>query len=186
MRPQLAEYGRKNTENVWISGTFQVLLDKDGNYADVGRTEENLLFYEVPDGKEFEGCCSEFFWVLKTCAEYVLRKEIPAAMFYLNLSVRDVLNRMVRWYICLKNKRPVEPGILDSYLERYLPEEIWDGYCRTYACAEQASLWNALDEMTELFHRVGVEVAAKINTAFPDRQKQAMLDFITRLKNGEL
>lgn len=102
MLPQFREYGRKNSENVWISGTFQVLLDKDGSYADVGREKENLLFYEVPDRKDFEGCCSEFFRVLKTCAKSVLRKEIPAAMFYLNLSVRDVLNRMIRWYICLR------------------------------------------------------------------------------------
>lgn len=43
-------------------------------------------------------------------------------------------------YICLKNKEPVELGILDSYLERYLPEEIWAGYSQTYACAEQTSL----------------------------------------------
>lgn len=40
--------------------------------------------------------------------------------------------------------------------------------------------------MIELFHRVGVEVAAEINTVFPDRQKQAMLDFIVQLKNMEL
>lgn len=177
------KYGRKNTENAWISGTFQVLMDKDGRYADVEKTEEKLLFYEVPNVKEFEGCCSEFFWVLKTYAEYVLRKEIPAAMFYLNFSVRDVLNRMIRWYICLQNKEPVELGILDSYLERYLPEDIWVGYCRTYVCAEQVSLWNALYAMTEVFHSTGVEVAAEIDTVFPDGQQQAMLDFIAWLKN---
>lgn len=150
----------------------------------MGKMEEELLFYEIPKVKDFEGCCSEFFWVLKTYAEYVLRKEIPAAMFYLNLSVRDVLNRMVRWYICLQNKGPVGLGILDSYLERYLPEDIWEGYCRTYVCAEQIFMWDALDEMTEVFHRTAVEVAVRINTVFPDRQQQAMLDFIAWLKTG--
>lgn len=59
------KYGRVNAENVWISGTYQVLLDKDGSYADVGKTKEELLYYEVPNVKDFEGCCSEFFWVLK-------------------------------------------------------------------------------------------------------------------------
>lgn len=179
------KYGRVNTENVWISGTYQVLLDKDGSYADVGKTKEELLYYEVPNGKDFEGCCSEFFWVLKTYAEYALREEIPAAMFYLNFSVRDVLNRMIRWYICLQNKEPVELGILDSYLERYLPEDIWACYCRTYVCAEDVAMWNALDEMTEIFRRTGVEVAAKINAVFPDRQRQDMLEFIAGLKNLE-
>lgn len=180
------KYVKKNTENVWISGTYEVLLDKNREYADVGKTEDELLYYEIPTAKDFEGCCGEFFWVLKTYAEYVLREEIPAAMFYLNLSVRDVVNRMIRWYICLQNREPVELGILDSYLERYLPRDMWICYCETYACAEEASMWKALDAMAEVFHMAGEEVAACIDTVFLDRQEQDMLEFIKRLKSSEI
>lgn len=176
------KYVAKNTENAWISGTYEVILDKRGEYINVGRTDEELLFYEIPEIKDFKGCCGEFYWVLKTYAEYVLRKEIPAAMFYLNLSVRDVVNRMIRWYICLREKRPVELGILDSYLDRYLPEKLWACYCETYACADEASMWKAFDAMTSVFHLAGQEVASEIGAAFPDEQEQDMMRFIKGLK----
>ena len=179
------KYGKKNTENAWISGTYEVLLDKNRKYTDVGKTEEDLLFYEIPTVKDFEGCCSEFYWVLKTYAEYVLRGEIPAAMFYLNLSVRDVVNRMIRWYICLQNGKPVELGILDSYWERYLPGDMWLCYCETYACAEETSMWKALDAMAEVFHMAGERVAAWIDTVFPNKQEHDMLEFINQLKTAE-
>ena len=175
------KYVKKNTENAWISGTYEVLLDKNREYTDVGKAEEELSFYEIPTVKDFQGCCGEFYWVLKTYAEYVLRGEIPAAMFYLNFSVRDVENRMIRWYICLQNKKPVELGILDSYLERYLPRDMWACYCETYACAEEASMWKALDAMAEVFHMAGERVAKWIDTVFPDKQEQDMREFIQRM-----
>ena len=132
--------------------------------------------------KDFEGCCGEFYWVLKTYAEYVLRKEIPAAMFYLNLSVRDVVNRMIRWYICLQNGKPVELGILDSYMENYLSGDMWACYCETYACAEETSMWKALDAMVLVFHMAGEKVATWIDTVFPEKQEQDMREFFNRLK----
>lgn len=176
------KYVKRNTENAWISGTYEVLLDKNREYTDVGKAEEDLFFYEIPTVKDFEGCCGEFFWVLKTYAEYVLRKEIPAAMFYLNLSVRDVVNRMIRWYICLKNGKPVELGILDSYMENYLSGDMWACYCETYVCAEEASMWKALDAMAFVFHLAGEKVAAWIDTAFPDKQERDMREFLKSLK----
>ncbi len=176
------KYVKKNTQNAWISGTYEVLLDKNREYTDVGKAEEELSFYEIPTVKDFEGCCGEFYWVLKTYAEYVLRKEIPAAMFYLNLSVRDVVNRMIRWYICLQNGKPVDLGILDSYMENFLPGDMWACYCETYTCAEETSMWKALDAMMAVFHMAGEKVAAWIDTAFPDKQERDMREFIKNLK----
>lgn len=176
------KYVKKNTENVWISGTYEVLLDKNREYTDVGKAGEELLFYEIPTVKDFEGCCAEFYWVLKTYAEYVLRKEIPAAMFYLNLSVRDVVNRMIHWYICLQNAKPVELGILDSYMENFLSGDMWACYCETYAYAEETSMWKALDAMMLVFHMAGEKVATWIDTVFPDKQEQDMRKFLNRLK----
>ena len=46
-------------------------------------------------------------------------------------------------------------------------------------------MWKALDAMAEVFHMVGEEVAACIDTVFPDRQEQDMLEFIKRLKSSE-
>lgn len=96
----LARCSRQKTyDNVWIGETFKVLLDKDHMLPRAERLEETqTLFAGTPTEEEFLGTCNEFFWVLKTFSEYTLRKELPAAMFYLNNPVRDLMNRMIRWH----------------------------------------------------------------------------------------
>ena len=89
----LARYnGEPNHENVWIGDTYLKILDKDGMLPAIERlSEKQTWFAQKPSEEEFHETCNEFWWVLKTFAEYTLRKELPSAMFYLNVAVRDLL-----------------------------------------------------------------------------------------------
>ena len=180
----LARYNRENVyENVWIGDTFKVILDKDDVLAEVERLEETqTLFSSKPSEEEFIGTCSEFFWVLKTFSEYALRKELPAAMFYLNNPVRDMLNRMIRWHVYLKRGKPVDMGILDGNMERLLEEELFLLYRKTYPAAECERLWEAFEAVVELWHKTAVSVAEKCGFEYPEYTEKEMLEFIQ--KNG--
>ena len=73
--------------DVWIGDTYQKLLDKDGLLTMDDRLEERQTrSSEIPTGEAFADACDEFWWVMKTFAEYTLRRELPAAMYYLNVS----------------------------------------------------------------------------------------------------
>lgn len=68
-------------DNVWIGDTFLKLLDKDELLPPIERLEEKKIFWtERPTESVFYGTCSEFFLVLKTFAEYSLRKELVSTM----------------------------------------------------------------------------------------------------------
>ncbi|WP_167562737.1 aminoglycoside 6-adenylyltransferase, partial [Butyrivibrio fibrisolvens] len=45
--------------------------------------ETQTIFADTPTKEIFDNTCNEFWWVMKTFAEYTLRKELPSAMFYL-------------------------------------------------------------------------------------------------------
>ncbi len=170
-------------ENVWIGDTFIKLLDKDGLLPEIDRLEETqTLFAGRPSEEEFTGICSEFFWVLKTFAEYTLRKELPSAMFYLNIAVRNLLNRMLRWHIYLRQGVPVDMGILDSNMEKLLENELFELYKRTYPSADYDEIWKAFDAVTELWYRVGCNVAEKCGYFYPEETEKDMLGFIAELK----
>ena len=180
----LARYYRENVyENVWIGDTFKVILDKDGILPEVERLEETqTLFADKPSEEEFLETCSEFFWVLKTFSEYALRRELPAVMFYLNNPVRDMLNRMIRWHVFLKQGKPVDMGILDGNMEKLLEEDLFLLYRKTYPTAECEQLWEAFEAVVELWHKTAVSVAEKCGFEYPEDTEKEMLEFIQ--KNG--
>ena len=182
----LARYSREKAYgNVWIGNTFKVLLDKDNMLPQAERLEETqTLFAGTPTEEEFLGTCHEFFWVLKTFSEYTLRKELPAAMFYLNNPVRDLLNRMIRWYLYRKHGKPVDMGILDSHLEKLLEKELFLLYGRTYPAAEYEQMWNAYDAVAELWHRTADSVAGSCGYRYPEETEKDMAGFIRTLRDG--
>ena len=181
----LSRFNREQIhENVWIGDTFIKLLDKDGLLPEIERLEETqTLFDGRPSEEEFIGICSEFFWVLKTFAEYTLRKELPSAMFYLNIAVRDLMNRMLRWHIYQKQGVPVDMGILDSNLEKLLEKELFDLYKKTYPTADYAEIWKAYDAVVELWHKAGNLVAESGGYSYPEEIEENMLKFIENLRN---
>lgn len=177
-----AFFGGVSHENVWMGRSCRKLLDKDGLLPEINQpTDDQLIFTDSPTAEAFAGTCAEFFWVLKTFAEYVLREELPAAMFYLNVSVRDMLNRMIRWHIAMERGFRVELGILDSYFGRYLSDELYTLYRQTYPTADNGSIRIAYDATVRLFHAVATDVADRLGFVYPRETEEAMLAFIARL-----
>jgi len=170
--------------DVWIGDTYQKLLDKDGLLTMDDRLEERQTrFSEIPTREAFADACDEFWWVMKTFAEYTLRRELPAAMYYLNVSVRGLLNRMLRWHIVLRLGRPVDMGILDSHLEKLLEKDLFRLYQATYPDAQYPHIWNAFDAAARLWHEVGSRIAEKCGFEYPHETEQRMLAFIHNLDN---
>lgn len=177
--------GECKYDNVWIGDTFKKILDKENILPDIDRLEEKqTLFSGSPTDEEFKGSCQEFWWVLKTFAEYTLRKELPSAMFYLNMPVRDLLNQMLRWFIYLEKKCPVDMGILDSNFEKLLDEEYFALYKKTYPKAEYESIWEAYDAVVELWKKISGIVAKQCGYCYDEITERKMISFIQNLRDG--
>lgn len=182
----LARYNReKNFENVWFGDTYMKILDKDHALPEIERLEERQIWFaETPSEEQFMGTCSEFWWVLKTFAEYTLRKELPSAMFYLNVAVRDLLNKMIRWYLFLRAGQPVNMGILDCNMEKLLREDLFLLYKKTYPSADYEKIWEAYDAVVKLWTIIGNDVAARCGYLYPADTEKDMLSLIKSMKES--
>ena len=180
----LARYDRKNAyANVWIGDTYQKLLDKDNLLPEIERLEEKQTVFEsAPSREEFDNINREFWWVMKTFAEYTLREELLSSMFYLNNAVRDLLNRMIRWYIYLKAGEPVNMGILDSRMEELLDADLFRLYRKTYPGADYTQIWEAFESVTELWRKTGYFIAERCGFEYPEKTDRDMTAFILCLK----
>ncbi|MBR6219186.1 MAG: aminoglycoside 6-adenylyltransferase [Clostridia bacterium] len=182
----LAKYGGPcERKDVWIGETYQKLLDKGDTLPIVDRlVESQTLFAELPSEAAFLGACDEFWWVMKTLAEYTLREELPAAMYYLNVSVRGLLNRMLHWHLYLQSGKPIDVGILDSNLEKLLEDTLFRLYKKTYPDADCGHIWEAFHAASELWHRVAGMVAEHRGFQYPSAVEENMLEFIRNLKHS--
>lgn len=122
--------------------------------------------------------------MLKTFSEYALRDELPAAMFYLHVAVRDVLNRVIRWHIAMNHRFAVELDILDSHFGQYLRPELYGLYKKTYPTAEAGSIQAAWKAMIQLFRTVAGKVAERFGYRSPAETEREMLAFTARLRAG--
>ena len=175
--------GEGERGDVWIGETYRKLLDKDGAFPETERLEETqTLFAEKPSEEEFDGINGEFWWVAKTFAEYTLRKELPSAMFYLNTSVRDLLNRMIRWRLVLRAGRPVDMGILDGNMEKLLDKDLFSLYKNTYPQAEYGEIWKAFDAAVKLWRALGKDVAERCGYVYPEDTEKNMLTLIRSMR----
>ncbi len=107
-------------------------------------------------------------------------------MFYLNVPVRDLLNRMIRWHIYLQLGEPVNMGILDSNMEILLEDNLFELYKKTYSSADFNQIWKAYDAVTELWSYLGKSIAEKNGFRYPEDTEKDMMDFITKLRESEL
>ncbi len=180
----LARYdGKSSYANVWIGDTYQKLLDKDNLLPETERLEEKqTIFAGAPSREEFDNINNEFWWVMKTFAEYTLREELLASMFYLNNSVRDLLNRMIRWYIYLKAGKPVNMGILDSRMEEILDADLFRLYQKTYPSADYSQIWEAYESVAALWRKTGLFISEHCGFEYPMKTDQDMAEFIHSLK----
>ena len=101
---------------------------------------------------------------MKSFAEYTLRKELPAAMFYLNYG------------------KPVDMGILDSNLEKLLEKKLFILYKKTYPNADYEHIRQAYDAVTELWSYAGKAVAENMGFRYPEEDEKNMLEFIQQLR----
>ena len=182
----LARYNREQThENVWIGDTYLKILDKDNMLPEIERLDEKQTWFaRTPSEEEFSGTSNEFWWVLKTFAEYTLRKELPSAMFYLNMAVRDLLNRMIRWYLFLQAGQPVDMGILDSNMEKLLDGELFSLYKETYPAADYEQIWKAYDAAVMLWNIIGKDIAERCGYPYPTETEKNMLKLIRSMKEN--
>ena len=173
--------GEQKSENVWIGDTYLKILDKDGLLPEIERLDEKQTWFcQKPSEEEFSEICNEFWWVLKTYAEYTLRKELPSAMFYLNMAVRDLLNTMIRWDLFLQAGHPVNMGILDSNMEKLLGEEKFSIYKKTYPAADYESRWYALDSVVKLWSMIAEDVSRHCGYSY---SKDVETNMIRLIKN---
>ncbi|MGD0006345.1 MAG: aminoglycoside 6-adenylyltransferase [Anaerolineaceae bacterium] len=148
-----------------------VLLDKDQRIAPLPPPSEAGYYIPRPSPKEFAEAVNEIFW----CSN-----NIAKGMF--DVVVRDPILKMLAWYAAMQYGWKLNTGKFGRRLKRYLPQEIWESYVKTYAGATYAETWQALFEALRLVRQVGLELAGNLGYDYPLEDDCRTNEYLQRVR----
>ena len=161
-----------------------LLLDKDGTFPKI-QIAEDFWYIKRPTAKCFADCCNEAHWCLNNVAKGIVREEASYVMMMMGI-VRDMLIRMLEWYAGMNHDFRISTGKCGKYFKKYLPEDIYERFLKTYPTADTEAMWAAAFETLYLFGDVAREVAAKLEFTYNVAEEKGIEDYMKQVRNGEL
>lgn len=159
------------------NGLFLPILDKVGCLPSMPPPTDREFYVRKPTKKRFEGCCNEFFWCLCDVAKGIARDELPLVMGTYNTLVRNMLEQMLQWYVGSEQEYQVSCGKGNKFLKRYLPQELYERYVRTFSDGDYQHLWKAIEEARILFGLAGRRVAQRQGFIYLEESEQGFLTY---------
>ena len=176
---EIMEEARKN----FLEDKLTVLLlDKDKYLPEILPPTDEDYHVKKPNDNQFYACCNEFWWCLNNVGKGIARDELPYAMKMFNGYVRDMLNKMVEWYVGINTDFSVSTGKYGKYFKRYLPPELYELYCKTYSDGNHSGLWSAVFIACDLFHGLGLFVAEHCGYHYNHSEEEGMRLYLDRIK----
>jgi len=159
-----------------------ILLDKD-KLLPIINPDKKYWHTKPPSQKHFYDCCNEFWWCLNNTAKGIVRDELPYAMNMYNCVVRNMLDKMIEWFIGVNNNFSVSSGKMGKYFKKYLPVDLYEKYRKTYSDSNYDNFWNSISNACELFHFSAEKVANYLNISYNQNEEDGMNKYLEMVKN---
>ncbi|MFC7370321.1 aminoglycoside 6-adenylyltransferase [Fictibacillus iocasae] len=158
-------------------------VDKDGILTDIPVANDSDYHVNRPSEERYHCYCNEFWWVSQNVAKGLWRDELPYAKGMFERYVRTQLDEMVSWYIGMHHDFAVSTGKLGKYFKKFLSEEHWSLYEKTYADASLKDSWNALFASIELFRPLAQDVASHLQFTYCTEADDRMTRYLKAVRN---
>lgn len=145
----------------------KLLLDKDGRVASPPVPTDADYRLRRPTERMFDDCCNEFWNTVPYVVKGLCRGELLYAIDHLNDIVRKELLRMISWLVGLERGFQFSLGKNYKFLNRWIPEELWERLVATYRMDSYERMWDALEQCMALFREASAEAARRLEYPHP-------------------
>ena len=156
----------------------KILLDKDRSFPNIPESSDEDHWVKKPTKEQFFCTCNEFWWCLNNIAKGLWREEVPYVMDMLNYCVRPMLIRLLEWKIGFQTDFSVSVGKSGKYMHRWLSEEEWNTFLKTYPSGCASDIWKCVFIMCDLFNEIAKKVSSKMNIVYNKVEADNSLKFL--------
>lgn len=143
-----------------------IILDKDGDIKQEVVATDEEYWIKKPSARSFDDCCNEFWNLTPYVVKGLCRKEILFAIDHLHL-MRSELLRMISWKVGLEYGFHFSVGKNYKFINKYIPEELWEELLSTYCQGSYEMMWKALLKCHAIFRKVAEECANSFGYEYP-------------------
>lgn len=159
-----------------------ILLDKDGILPQIPAPSDEDYRVKCPTQGEFWACCNEFWWCLNNVAKGLWREEIPYVHQMFSTGSHSQLLRLLNWKAGYETEFAVSTGKASKYLKRYLPEDVWARFLKTYLNGNIEDMWESVFAACDLFEETARELEQALGYVYDEREAEAAYQFIRRVR----
>lgn len=156
---------------------FLPLIDKTGCLPQLPPPTDEEFYVRKPTEPQFRGCCNEFFWSLCDVVKGIRRDELPFAMTTYYAQSHHMLEIMLGWYIGSKTDYSVSCGKQNKYFKRYLPENVYLLYEKTFPDSSYEQFGQAIKISCRLFRGIAVLIAESLGCIYPEEYEQGFMKY---------
>lgn len=160
---------------------MRCLLDKDNSVHGLNSDDKRGHWVKPIDEKSFRNTCLEFYWETQNMAKGLKRDELSFAMFIRDVSLRDMLNRIIDAYIGMRYNYQVSVGTLGKHRKKYLSQAHYELYKNTYLSNTTKDQWKSLFYMIDLFSSLARQIAEKYNFTYPVNEEQYIKNYLSTM-----
>ncbi len=168
--------------NILTDKLCVVLLDKDNILPPIPKATDEDYWVKKPNKRKFQCTCNEFWWCLNNVAKGLWRKEIPYVMDMINFNIRPMLIRLLEWKAGIDTDFSVSVGKSGKYLYRWLSEDIWDRFLKTYSSSKIEDIWNSVFIMCELFDDMAKDLSIIFDYEYDTQEANNSFQFLKDVK----
>jgi aminoglycoside 6-adenylyltransferase len=156
----------------------KILIDKDKCLPNVPEATDKDYWVKKPTECQFMDACNQFWWCLNNVAKGLWREEVPYVMDMLNHAVRPWLILLLGWKIGFDTNFTVSVGKSGKYMYRWLKEDEWNKFLKTYPSGVVKDIWDAVFIMCDLFNDIAKEVSFIMNVKYNEVEANNSLKFL--------
>lgn len=179
LRLMNVDYARKQIINDKLT---VILIDKDNILPAIHSFSDIDYWVKKPNEIQFRACCNEFWWCLNNVAKGMWREEILYVMDMLDYVIRVELKNMLTWYAGIKTGFSVSVGKSGKFLDKYLSQDLWDRFLKTYPTANINSMWEVIFIMCSLFDEVAELVSEEFEFNYDKTEAMNSIMFLNNAK----
>lgn len=157
-----------------------LLLDKDNIMPPIPKASDRDYIVKKPTEAAYKACCNEFWWCLNNVGKGIARDELTYTMWMYNVIVRDMLMKMLEWYIGVNTDFQVSAGKEGKFFKKYLPKKIYSKLQSTYSDGNYDNLWKSIEAMTELFREVGTTVGETLGFGYNEEEDKNIMEYLNK------
>lgn len=179
----IKEVQKEELHEDWDVG-YKVLIDKDDLTKRLKAPTYQSIMIQRPTQERFQQLMNDFWWDTTYVAKCLKREDIFYTKFMSEDVIRtDYLVPLLEWYIASEHGwNTITTNKHGRLFKRYLSPELWKKIEATFSGSDIEDNWSALFAYGDLVHEIGLNVAKKINTTYPEELERKVRKYLHEIK----